>query len=73
MIYFKIKESEARLEGVIYIDDKNYAVSKRLLYAHKVDISGVHEFTYILRRSHHDQTFKIVKGKNDDDIKILGG
>jgi hypothetical protein len=79
MIYFKNKKKSkaAGLEGVIYIDDKNYAVSKAIMRIKGVmDISGVHEFTYIPEEDlwfPMTKTFKIVKGKNDDDIKILGG
>jgi hypothetical protein len=46
-------------------------------YANKgvLDISGTHEFEYIPQKNLVPirKTFKIVKGKNDDDIKILGG
>jgi hypothetical protein len=41
-----------------------------------LDISGIHEFEYIPAEEIWfpiRKTFKIVKGKNDDDIKILGG
>jgi hypothetical protein len=41
-----------------------------------LDISGTHEFEYIPQEAIWfpiRKTFKIVKGKNDDDIKILGG
>ena len=41
-----------------------------------LDISGIHEFKYIPDEKlwfPTNKTFKIVKGKNDDDIKILGG
>jgi hypothetical protein len=41
-----------------------------------LDISGTHEFEYIPQEEIWfpiRKTFKIVKGKNDDDIKILGG
>jgi hypothetical protein len=40
-----------------------------------LDISGTHEFEYIPQEEIWfpiRKTFKIVKGKNDDDIKILG-
>jgi hypothetical protein len=79
MIYFKNKKKSkaAGLEGVIYIDEKNYAVSKAIMRIKGLmDISGIHEFTYIPEQDLWfplTKTFKIVKGKNDDDIKILGG
>jgi hypothetical protein len=79
MIYFKNKKKSkaSGLEGVLYIDQSNFAVSKAIMRIKGVlDISGIHEFQYI---PHEEiwfpirKTFKIVKGKNDDDIKILGG
>ena len=41
-----------------------------------LDISGIHEFEYDSAEKiwfQSNTTFKIVKGKNDEDIKILGG
>jgi hypothetical protein len=79
MIYFKnrMKKSELGLEGVLYIDQDNYAIAKAVMRIKGVlDISGVHEFDYIPKEKiwfPNSTTFKIVKGKNDDDIKILGG
>ncbi|MFT7395656.1 MAG: hypothetical protein ACI96G_000388 [Flavobacterium sp.] len=79
MIYFKNKKKSraSGLEGVLYIDKTNFAVSKAIMRIKGVlDISGTHEFTYI---PHEEiwfpirKTFKIVKGKNDDDINFLGG
>lgn len=79
MIYFKNKkDSRAKgLEGVVYIDQQNYAIAKAVMHIKGVlDISGTHEFEYIEAENiwfPSSKTFKIVKGKNDDDIKILGG
>ncbi|MBE8727243.1 DUF5686 family protein [Flavobacterium hungaricum] len=79
MIYFKPKRKRkaSRLEGVLYIDKENFAVAKAVMRIKGVlDISGVHEFEYIPKEKiwfQSNTTFKIVKGKNDDDIKILGG
>ncbi|MFD1601216.1 DUF5686 family protein [Flavobacterium artemisiae] len=79
MIYFKPKRKRkaSRLEGVLYIDKENFAVAKAVMRIKGVlDISGVHEFEYIPKDKiwfQSNTTFKIVKGKNDDDIKILGG
>ncbi len=79
MIYFKNKKkrNEAGLEGIIYIDLQNFAIAKAVMRIRStLDITGTHEFTYF---SKDDvwfpivKNFKIVKGKNDDDIKILGG
>ncbi len=79
MIYFKNKKKRkaAGLEGVLYIDQNNFAVAKAMMRIKGIlDISGIHEFQYIPNEQLWfpiHKTFKIVKGKNDDDITILGG
>ncbi|TDX09068.1 DUF5686 family protein [Flavobacterium sp. S87F.05.LMB.W.Kidney.N] len=79
MIYFKnkLKRKSSGLEGVLYIDKENFAVAKAVMRIKGVlDISGIHEFEYIPKEKiwfQSNTTFKIVKGKNDDDIRILGG
>lgn len=79
MIYFKNKQKRksSGLEGVLYIDQENFAVAKAVMRIKGVlDISGIHEFDYVPSEKiwfQSNTTFKIVKGKNDDDIKILGG
>jgi hypothetical protein len=79
MIYFKNKQKRksSGLEGVLYIDKENFAVAKAVMRVKGVlDISGIHEFEYVPSEKiwfQSNTTFKIVKGKNDDDIKILGG
>ncbi len=79
MIYFKNKKKRkaAGLEGVLYIDHNNFAVAKAIMRIKGIlDISCVHEFHYIPEEQLWfpvHKTFKIVKGKNDDDITILGG
>jgi hypothetical protein len=79
MIYFKNKKKSkaSGLEGVLYVDQNNFAVSKAIMRIKGVlDISGIHEFEYIPQEEIWfpiRKTFKIIKGKNDDDIKILGG
>jgi hypothetical protein len=79
MVYFKNKKKEkaAGLEGILYIDGSSYAVAKAIMRIKGVlDISGIHEFQYIPTEKLWFPTqkkFKIVKGVNDDDIKILGG
>lgn len=79
VIYFKNKKKSkaAGLEGVLYIDQNNYAVAKAVMRIKGLlDISGTHEFNYIPEVKlwfPSDKTFKIVKGNNDDDVKILGG
>lgn len=79
MIYFKNKQKRksSGLEGVLYIDKENFAIAKAVMRIKGVlDISGIHEFDYVPSEKiwfQSNTTFKIVKGKNDDDIKILGG
>ena len=79
MIYFKNKKRKnaAGLEGVLYIDQNNYAVAKAIMRIKGVlDVTGTHEFTYISKENiwfPKAKKFKILKGKNDDVIKILGG
>lgn len=79
MIYFKNKKKRnvKGMEGVLYIDQNNFAVAKAVMRIKGVlDISGIHNFKYIPNENlwfPTDKTFKIVKGKNDDDLKILGG
>jgi hypothetical protein len=79
VIYFKNKKKNkaSGLEGLLYIDLNSFAVSKAIMRIKGIlDISGVHEFQYIPQEGIWFpicKTFKIIKGKNDDDIKILGG
>ncbi|MFA9190547.1 DUF5686 family protein [Flavobacterium sp. FZUC8N2.13] len=79
MIYFKNKKkSKAKgLEGILYIDENNYAIAKAIVRIRGLlDISANHDFEYFADENiwfpiHKD--FQIIKGKNDDDIKIFGG
>jgi hypothetical protein len=78
MVYFKYKQKrKSGLEGVLYIDKENFAIAKAVMRIKGVlDISGIHEFEYDSAEKiwfQSNTTFKIVKGKNDEDIKILGG
>ncbi|MGL5111483.1 MAG: DUF5686 family protein, partial [Flavobacterium sp.] len=79
MIHFKNKKKRnaAGLEGIIYLDTNTYAIAKAIMRIKGVlDISGTHEFSYLPNEKIWfpiAKTFKIVKGKNDDEIKILGG
>lgn len=79
MVYFKNKKEKraAGLEGILYIDEVNFAVAKAIMRIKGIlDISGIHEFQFIPEKYLWFPTatkFKIVKGTNDDDIKILGG
>lgn len=79
MVYFKPrkKRKSSGLEGVIYIDQENFAIAKAIMRIRGVlDIAATHEFEYLEEEQIWFPTqkeFKIVKGKNDDDIRILGG
>ncbi len=79
LIYFKNKNksSQSGLEGALYIDINNYAIANAVLRTRGVlDISGTHDFEYIQNQDIWfpiSTTFKIIKGKNDEDIKIFGG
>ncbi len=78
MIYFKNrkKSKAAGLEGVLYIDAENFAVNKAIMRIKGLlDISGTHEFEYLPDEKIWfpvHKVFKIVKGKNNYDIRILG-
>ncbi len=79
MIYFKNKKkSKAKgLEGILYVDQNNYAITKAIMRIRGLlDISGTHEFEYNPTENiwfPRHKNFQIIKGKNDDDIKIFGG
>lgn len=78
LIYFKPREKRkvTGLQGVLYIDQENYAVAKAVFRLIGVlDITATHEFEYVENEKiwfPKDKEFKIVKGKNQEDIKILG-
>jgi hypothetical protein len=79
MIYFKNKKKKnaSGLEGVLYIDTNSYGIAKAIMRIKGVlDISSTHEFAYFPEEKIWfpiTKTFQIVKGKNENDIKILGG
>lgn len=78
VVYYrnKRKKNKAGLEGLLFIDAENYAVAKAVMRIRGVlDITAIHEFTYLEEKKlwfHIKKEFKIVKGKSDDDINILG-
>lgn len=79
MIHFKNKKKNKAtgLEGVLYIDKNTFGVAKAVMRIKGVlDISGTHEFNFIPQKQvwfPSSKSFKIVKGNNDDDLKLLGG
>ena len=79
MIHFKNKKKNKAtgLEGVLYIDKNTFGVAKAVMRIKGVlDISGTHEFNFIPQKQvwfPSNKIFKIIKGNNDDDLKLLGG
>ena len=79
LVYFKNK-SKARsygLEGILYIDVQNFAISRaELRTAGVVQISGTHTFQFFENEQIWfplNKTFTIAKGKNKEDISLLAG
>lgn len=77
IVYFKNKHKRKGLEGILYIDSKNYAVAKAVMRVRGIlDITAIHEFRYF---PEHDlwfsakKNFKIIKGKGKEATTILGG
>ncbi len=77
VVYFKNKVSSKGLEGLLYIDQENYAVAKAVMRIRGVlDITGVHEFRYLADQQLWfpvQKSFRIVKGKSKEATSILGG
>ncbi len=78
-IFFKNRKkiNQSGLEGLLYIDCENYAVANAVMRVKNViDITGIHNFEYIESEKiwfPKSQIFKIIKGKNNEDIKLFGG
>lgn len=78
LIYFKNKKKRkaSGLEGVLYIDELNFAIAKVMMRIKSVlEISGNDEFMFNTQENlwfPFQKTFKIKKGKNKEPIKILG-
>lgn len=77
-IYFEPKKLNAnRLRGLLYIDTQNYAIAKAYFRIYGVvNINATYTFDY--RKDigiwfPKNRKFKVSKGNNQDDIKILGG
>jgi hypothetical protein len=73
----KNKEKENGLHGVLCIDAENYAVAKAVLRIKNIiDVAATHEFEYFPDQKlwiPNTNTFKIVKGNNDENVKIFAG
>ncbi|WP_333599278.1 DUF5686 and carboxypeptidase-like regulatory domain-containing protein [Flavobacterium sp.] len=77
VIYFKNKISAKGLEGLLYVDNENFAIAKAVMRIRGVlDITGVHEFSYLPAENIWfpvRKNFKIVKGKSKEPTTVLGG
>lgn len=77
VLYFKNKTSSKGLEGLLYVDQENYAIAKAVMRIRGVlDITGVHEFSYLPEEKLWfpiEKSFRIVKGKSKEPTAILGG
>ncbi len=73
----KNKNNKSKLNGVLFIDLQNFAVAKAVFRVKNIiDITGIHEYKYIEEKDiwfSSNRYFKIVKGDNNENIKILGG
>lgn len=79
LVHFKNKKeiNKKGLEGLLYVDTENFAITKAIMRVRGIiDLTAVHEFEYLSDENlwfPSSYELKIVKGKNDDPIKILGG
>ncbi len=79
VIHFKPakKRKAAGLEGILYIDTENFSIAKAVTRIRGVlDIAATHYFKFLPEEKiwfPSEKEFRVVKGKNEEDIKILGG
>ena len=77
VLYFKNRISNKGLEGLLYVDNENNAIAKAVMRIRGVlDITGIHEFTYLPEEKiwfSIRKNFKIAKGKSKEPTAILGG
>ena len=77
VLYFKNKINNKGLEGLLYIDNQNFAIAKAVMRIRGIlDITGIHEFTYLPNEKIWfpiRKNFKIVKGKSKELTTILRG
>ncbi len=77
-VYFKNKKqiNLKGLEGLLFIDAENFGIAKAIMRVQNIiDLTAIHEFEYIADEKiwfPKNSELKIIKGKNDDPIKILG-
>jgi len=76
VIFFKDKNKDAGLSGLLYIDKANFGIAKAIMRTKGVlDLTGIHEFNYLPKENlwfPKRKILKIAKGKNDEDIKFFG-
>lgn len=77
VLYFKNKISNKGLEGLLYVDNGNFAIAKAVMRIRGVlNITGIHEFTYLQEEKiwfPMRKNFKIIKGKSKEPTSVLGG
>ena len=76
IIYFKSKNQSNKLYGLLFVDVQSFAICKTMIQTQSVlTIAGEYEYQYqddCQLWFPLSSKFKISKGKNDEDIKILG-
>lgn len=77
VIHFENKKSIKKgLSGILYCDTENYAIAAAVFRVQGVlDVTARYEFTYNTDNQLYvisEKEFKVIKGKNDRDISILG-
>ena len=76
VVYFKSKDKNIDLEGLLYIDQANYAVAKAVTFVNKaLQLNALHEYTYNPTLDlwiPSNQKFKISKGKKNGNLSFLG-
>jgi hypothetical protein len=77
-IYFQPKKLRSnRLRGLLYIDTKTFAISKAYYRIYGiVNINATYTFDYLKDQNlwfPKKREFKVHKGSNKEDLKILGG
>ena len=65
------------LQGLLFVDIESFAITKAIIgVKNLINITATHEYQYQEEEKiwfPKSQTFKIVKGKNNEDIKLFGG
>ena len=79
LVYFKNKKriNQKGMEGLLFIDQENFALAKAIMRVRGIiDLTAIHEYEFLLKEKiwfPNTYELKIIKGKNDDSINILGG